>query len=59
LSIMIPVYGLVDQVESGGAVGVPFTSWTFANVLLTGSVLIYAFNRSQRALLKQMKTGPR
>lgn len=55
LSIMLPIYALTGTVEAGGPAGLPFTSWTFANVLLTGSVLIFTFHRSQRALLRQAK----
>lgn len=55
LSIMLPVYALTSSVEEGGGAGLPFTPWTFASVLLSGSVLIYTFHRSQRALLRQAK----
>lgn len=59
LSIMLPIYGLTDAVEGGGAVGLPFTTWTFVNVAISGAVLIYSFQRSQRALFKQMGRGSR
>ena len=39
LSIMLPVYASTSSVEAGGGAGVPFTSWTFVSVLLSGSVL--------------------
>ncbi len=58
LSIMLPIYALADQVEGGGAVGLPFTRITLLNVAVTGSVLIYTFHRSQRAFQRQTGRKP-
>lgn len=52
-SIMLPVFSLVDAVDAGGPMTLPFTTWTLLNVLITGSVLIVSFQQNQRALMSR------
>jgi len=52
-SIMLPVWSLSDQVEAGGAIAVPFTSWTLIGALLSGAVFAFSFQRHQRALFSR------
>ena len=46
LSIMLPVWGVLDQIESHQPLSLGFTPWTFVNVALTGGALIYFLRRN-------------
>lgn len=50
LSIMLPVLSLSAQVDQGGPIGLPFTSWSLVGALLSGLVFVVAFHRNQAAL---------
>ena len=49
LSIMLPYWSLIDQVESG-PLTLPFTPWTFVNFGLTGAVLVIMLHKHRDAL---------
>ena len=60
LSILFPVWGLTDQVLAGdpaSEVGLPFTTWTIMNALLSGAVFAFAFQRSTDALTSRRPGG--
>ena len=54
MSILMPVWGLTDQALAGGELGLPFTTWTLLNALLSGLVFVYTFHRSRSALERQI-----
>ncbi len=66
LSILLPVWGMADQVLGGaggtggaasaGGAGV-LTSWTIMNALLSGTVFVLAFHKSRAALERQLARG--
>ena len=62
LSILLPVWGMTDQVIAGAQVRLPFGAWTFPNAVLSGLVLIFTFHRSraafERDLAKKRRTAP-
>ena len=49
LSIMLPIYGLVDQVESG-PLELGFTTWTFVNFAITGAVTVMLLRKHTDSL---------
>lgn len=49
LSIMLPYWSLLDQVETG-PLTLPFTPWTFINFGLTGLVLVIMLRKNTDAL---------
>ena len=49
LSILLPIWNLPDAVLSGSSVQGPLDMTGLANAMLSGSVLLYAFHRSQAA----------
>lgn len=49
LSIMLPYWSLMDQVESG-PLTLPFTPWTFINFGITGVVLVTMLRRQTDSL---------
>lgn len=54
LSIMLPVFSLVDQVESG-PLALPFTTWTFVNFAIAGTVMVWTLRRHQSALRDRIR----
>ena len=59
LSILMPIWGMPDQILGGGAIAAPFGPWTLQNAFLSGCVLIFTFHRSRAALEHQMRTRNR
>ncbi len=58
LSILLPVWGLADQVLAGAIdAGEPqlLTPWKILNALLSGAVFLFAFHRSRAALERQLR----
>ncbi|MEK9500425.1 hypothetical protein [Gaopeijia maritima] len=50
LSILLPIWGSLDAVAAGGEAYRPASTWVLLNALLSGAVLILAFQRTQRGL---------
>lgn len=49
LSIMLPYWSLLDQVETG-PLTLPFTPWTFVNFGITGAILVTMLQKHRHAL---------
>jgi hypothetical protein len=51
LSILLPIWSMPDAILSGAPLEGPFDQTSLMNVVLSGSVLLYAYYRNQTAAL--------
>jgi hypothetical protein len=51
LSILLPIWNMPDAIMSGAPLEGPFDQMSLVNVVLSGSVLLYGYYRSQAAAL--------
>ena len=52
LSILLPIWGMLDQAATGGALSLDLTPWKLLNVALSGPILVLAIKQSEWALQK-------
>ncbi|MCI0432076.1 MAG: hypothetical protein L0271_00305 [Gemmatimonadetes bacterium] len=50
LSMMLPIWSLGDEIMAGGAIAPPMTTARLINVMISGTVLVISFYRTQPAL---------